>query len=670
MPRNTRKKFHRFLARRRQRLHQPKPWVWLVLRLSARPKAIAFALWPPLAVAAAYGLMRVGHLFTSLYPAAHMAAFAILFVWFFAALRGAVGYWSRWGHVRYAVLFFALAGFGSCWGLGLPAAGIKAWVTPPAYARLPSEPLKASLWTKNTSVLAGSLLHVSQTEPSGAAGVVFMGKEKTLGQDGDEESTVSFAVPEVGFRQSATLFLRRGLRRLGFWPLTILPDDPPRISFTEEPEITARKTVRLAFDASDDYGVETVFVRITPSPAASASAPGGGNAPVDVVLARPGVKAMRSAGYADLTALPWAGFSVALQLVAVDGAGHQNFSAIKTMMLPARVFHNPFARTLIEERQKLSGAPDASARDEAANVMAGIARQQGIYRGDTVVLVALRAAAVRLVLGADQETIAAVRDVMWKTALRLEEGAIGLARSDLAAAERDLSAAIARQTRKEELSPYFLRMKQAMDAYFAVLEAEKAKQPPSLQEMNWPLATDKEVLAPEDLQNRLDEIGPLLDSGLCEKALERLGALQALIENLRTTPPELTPTQYKLVEQTSALRALVRGQKKTMIEAEALLSQEKKTSKGREAWHSGLAHLLAQQQILFAALQEIAQKIELPSRLEAKAGEKAMNEAIEAIQGKDILAAQQKQAEALALMENSLLTLSETMRQSLTAKAP
>lgn len=669
MPRNSHKKFGRFLERRRQRLHQPKPWVWLVLRLSAHPKELLRALWPPFAALLLYAFLREAEFFTPLYAEAHEIALAVWFVWLFAATRGAVGYWSRWGHLRFAVVLAALIGFSSCWGLGLKSGEIKAWVTPPVYAHLPSEPLASSRWASKPRILAGSVIHVSQPGAAPAARAVFAGQEETLGGEGDEEATVSFAVPEVASSETLPLLLRRGLHRIGLWRLNVTPDAPPRIAFTEEPQITTRKTVRLAFETSDDYGVEIVTVRVTPSPGAAA-APGVSLLPVDLVLARPGVKEARSAGYADLTSLPWAGFSVTLQLIATDGAGHKSFSAIKSMMLPARAFHNPFARALIEERQKLLGEPDGAARDEAANVMAGIARQQGFYRGDAVVLMSLRAAAVRLVLNQSKDTVPAARDVMWQTAVRLEEGAVGLARGDLAEAERDLSGALMRGADKENVLPFFARTRRAMDEYFAALEADRARQPPSLQEMNWPIATAKEVLTPEDLQNKLAEIEPLIDSGANAAALEKLGKLQILIENLRTTPPELTPAQYKLVEQTSALRALVRGQKKMIADTDALTQQEKKTYKGLQIWNKELAHLLAQQQILLSAMQEIVQKIELPSRLEAKAGERAMGEALAALQTKNVALAQQKQAEALGLMENSLLALSEQMRQSLTAEAP
>jgi len=630
----------------------------------SRPALFGQALAAPAAALVFYGLLRGFSLFTPLDAQLSWGALALFLLWVLSALRGATHYWSRWGHLRFFTALVLLVGFSSCWGLR-DNGTVKAWVTPPAYARSPAVPLDES--GRVTDVLAGSFVHISQPGDAAASIATFGALEETIDGDHADEATVSFAVPQLPQAEKLRLLVRRGWLRLGVWSLRAVPDQAPRIAFTEEPAITTRKTIRFAFDASDDYGVETVSVRVSPS---ASVAPGVSQEAVEVILSHPGVKQARSAGYADLTPLPWAGSSVMVQLIASDGAGHKSFSAAKPLLLPARSFHNPFARALIEERQKLLGQPDPSARDEAANVMAGIARQQGLYHGDTVVLMALRAGAVRLVLSPNEATISALRELIWQTALRLEEGSIGLARANLAAAEQDLSSLLMRAAHKEEIAPYFAEMKEALTAYFTALEDERTRQPPSLQEVDWPLSTPKELLTPEDLQNQLASIEPLLDSGAYADAAQKLDHLQDLFENLRTTPPELTPEQYKLVEQTSSLRALVRGQKKLIEDMDALNQQEHKTYKGHLAWQDNLTHLLTQQQVLLAALTDVAQKIETPSRFDAKAGVKAMSAVVAALQRQDLNVAQQKQAEALGMMENSLLALSERMRQALTAATP
>lgn len=634
-------------------------------RLLSNPLPFLKMVCLPLLVLAVYGFLYAFAFFTPLSPWPHRAALALLAVWILFALRGAVSFWPRWGHVRFALPVFLLVGFGSCWGT-FGESPARAWVVPPAYAQMASVALGAPERAKRIDVVAGSAVHVTQSGDEKPVLARFYGEEKELELDGQGESAVSFVVPEVRSRREVKLVLRRGWHRLAVWRLRLLPDNAPRVSFTQEPEVTVRKTIRLAFDASDDYGVQTVAVRVAPVE----PSPGAVSEPVEVVLATPGVTSARSAGYADLTALPWAGMAVTLQLIAVDGAGHKSFSAPKTMVLPTRQFRNPFARALIEERQKLLGQPDPATRDEAANVMAGIARQQALYRGDPVVMMSLRSGAVRLVLNADSDAVHAIQNLLWQTALRLEEGVIGLARLDIVVAERDLSSALLRHSDKESIAPYLARMEQALTAYFEALEAERARQPPGLQHMDWPLAMTSEMLTPEDLQNKLAAVRSLVEASSPQEARAKLDQLQGLIENLRTTPPELTPDQFKLVQQTSALRSLVRGQRGLLDDSEDLQGSEARSPEGRKKVSDGRARLLSQQQLLLSALREVAGKIEPPSTLEVRAAEKAMTLAITALQQKNIGAAQQLQAEALALMENSLLAITERMRQSLTARAP
>jgi hypothetical protein len=506
------------------------------------------------------------------------------------------------------------------------------------------------------------VVHISWQGTPEVLIVAHNGTEEKLDSSEKEDSTLSLTVPEVLRVTPLKITMRHLWRRVGTWRFEVLPDQPPRISLTEEPDITVRKTLRVAYEASDDYGLESIIAHISPvEPQEGVSAE-----PVEIPVSQPAMKQVRMASYIDLTHLPWAGTSVAVQLIATDGAGHKGWSAPKTLTLPTRKFGNPFARALIEERKKLLHQPDAATRDEAANVMAGIARQQNLYRGDKVVMMALRSGAVRLVLGQSAEAVMPVSALLWQTALRLEEGEIGLARADLAEAQRDLSMALMRGQTQNNILSFWREMEDAMARYLDILEAERARQPPALQELDWPLATAQEMLAPEDLKNKLAGMADLLKSGNTIKAREQLAQLQILIENLRTTPPDLTPEQAFLAQQVSTLRALVRNQKTLNEDMGRLLDDDEATTQSRRG---AAAHALAQQQLLIAALKDVIEQAHL-SLPEAQSAQEAMRSAVLALQKRNLEPAQQKQAEALALLQNALLALSDQMKRSLTAKAP
>ncbi|MFA6280798.1 MAG: DUF4175 family protein [Bdellovibrionales bacterium] len=659
MPRKDRKKFRKFLASRRNRLahlyddlaaHQT--WRGDILR----------ALRVPVLMLAVYGLLWSLGLFSFLYAPLHGVAAALWLIWVVQAVRGALGFWSHRAHLRFFLPIAALIAFGACWG-GVTSPAAKAWVTPPSYAHVPAEQLSGK--GGPVQVLEGSLLQISWQGVPEVLTAHFNGKEEKLDIAEEGAAIKSFVVPMASQKKALQLFLWRGWRRLGLWSLEIKPDEPPQISLTEDPELTVRKSIRFAYEARDDYGVETVSVRLAPTTAQK----GMPTEPIEIPLEQPAAKQIKTASYIDLTSLPWAGLPVTVQLIATDGAGHRAGSLPKVLALPTRTFHNPFARALIEERQKLLGQPDIPLRDEAANIMAGIARQQGLYHGDKVVMMALRAGAVRLVLSPTPETVASLAPLLWQTALRLEEGDMGRARGDLAEAERDLSLALMREPLADEAMMYWLRLQETMTHYFDVLEAERARQPPALQELDWPLATAQEMLYPEDLQNRLGEIGVLLKKGSGSEAREQLARLQKQIENLRTTPPDLTPAQAQLAQQISALRALVRGQKSLNEESAPLLTVHPVLYKEHKALATGVARALAQQQLLLAALREVIGQTTLSTE-ETKAAAEAMRRAAVSLQKKEMKEAGTRQEEALALLQNTLLTLSDQIKRSLAAKAP
>jgi len=661
VPRNTRKKFQKFLSSRRS--HAKK------VRVERSPSSypwfeVLCALLPPALIAVAYGALHYFRLFSLLYPPLHMAAFVALFVWAVLAFRGTKGYWTYKIDAFFGLVVLALLGFGACWG-GFGALPVKAWISAPPYARQASVQLDGPARGKVHQVLEGSLIHISWQSEEKAPTVLFAGREDELEATAGSDFATSLTVPALGRGASYDLLLRRGWHRIGLWSFGVTPDETPKVSMTEEPEITARKTIRFAYKAMDDYGIEQIGVRIAPT----ASSTGLSTEPVEIVLASPSVKELETASYTDLTSLPWAGVPVTIQLVVTDGAGHRGWSEPKILTLPTRAFHNPFARALIEERQKFMAQPDRVIRDETANVMAGIARQQSLYHGDPVVMMALRAGAVRLVLNEDADTVGAVGDTMWKAAVRLEEGVLGQVRLDLANAERDLSFALLREASVEDTRPYLGLVHKAMWKYFDALEAERARQPPALQEMDWPLATASEMLTPEDLQGRLSAIGEQLAAGERGSAQVSLAQLQALIENLRTTPPELTPAQAQIAQHVAALRALVRGQKNLIDEVARVSLDKNSPEKAKKAAKDLLSRTLTQQQLLISALRDITGRQGL-FLAEAKDSETAMQKASAALQQKALAEVHRNQAEALTLLQNCLTTLTEQMRRSMTAKAP
>jgi len=204
----------------------------------------------------------------------------------------------------------------------------------------------------------------------------------------------------------------------------------PRIVMTAPPMIIENKTLLLSYDASDDIGIREIALRMTPRD----FKPGTSIAPVEVVLPAPSAKKISRTDSQNLAIYPWEGKKVTFQIVATNDAGKKTLTNGVDFTLPLRRFFHPVARVLIEERDKLLQNPDsAAAWEEAANIMANIAYQPANYRGDPVVMMALRSGAVRLVLGHDRDAAMSVTEILWQAAVRIEDVFARRASSDVPA---------------------------------------------------------------------------------------------------------------------------------------------------------------------------------------------------------------------------------------------
>ncbi len=237
--------------------------------------------------------------------------------------------------LRYVLLIMLVIGVLSGWGalggrlltainpmlgkLHMSTPALDAWITPPDYTHLPpimiATPAGVRLDGKVIEVPEGSTISAHMAEKDGAAPTLSVNDES---QDFVAEDQKDFEVTQV-ITGGDELTISRGWQKLGSWRIHVVADQPPKIGFVEPPATSERKSVRVSYEASDDYGVTSVSLRVTPRE----SLPGAGNdAPIEMSLAAPDTKDIKRASFEDLTAHSWAGLPVQLQLVASDAAGH------------------------------------------------------------------------------------------------------------------------------------------------------------------------------------------------------------------------------------------------------------------------------------------------------------------------------------------------------------
>ncbi|MDX2028421.1 MAG: DUF4175 family protein [Alphaproteobacteria bacterium] len=413
---------------------------------------------------------------------------------------------------------------------------LDAWITPPEYTGLPPMIIATPAGIRQD----GAIIDV----PEGSVVTSHLAERKSGNMDLAINGQTQPFLPDKhnGFGATETIqtgdmiALRQGGKDIHAWRIRVVPDQPPAVAFTAAPSITTRQAVRLAYEASDDYGVTSVIARISPRD----SKPLAGHEPVDIPLASSNARELKRISFEDLTAHRWAGQPVRLQLVATDAKGHTTESDSIEFTLPERIFFHPVARALVEERKKLMANPgDEILRNEAANIMAGIAHQPLIYRGDPIVLMSLRSGAVRLVLDHDRATAAPVNDLIWQAAVRIEDGMSGIAENNLRTAQRELADALDRQASDDEVHALIDRLHQALMKYLSELSKPTASRPAPLNNTNQASRQQINKLVPQDLGRMLQQIRDLSSSGAADEAREEFLKLQQRLENLRAESSSL-----------------------------------------------------------------------------------------------------------------------------------
>jgi uncharacterized protein (TIGR02302 family) len=406
-------------------------------------------------------------------------------------------------------------GFGR--GTGVPTT-LDVWITPPAYTGLP--PIFAGTVPHDQvlSVPAGSTLLAQAGGLSRAPALAVGGQ------------TTSFAPIEPGtFRIEATLTqgdrlsVLQGRRELAGWPLHVIADQPPTIAFKQPPGRTSRAALRLDYVAKDDYGLEgaTAVIRRADKPELE---------PLELPLPLVGKRReAQGTSYHDLTAYPWSGLPVIIQLKTTDAIGQVGTSETVTMPLPERVFTHPVARAIIEQRKILVQDPDK--RRDVGQSLARIAALPRLYGDDTVVFMALMSARARLALDADDGAIDPVQHLLWDLAIRIEEGEVGLRERDLRAAEQAVRDALARNAPDPEMQKLIDEMQQALDRFLDSMMQQALQNPQRLERI--PRDRNAQMVDRRDLQRMMDKARELARRGQREEAQALLNQLQQMLENMR-----------------------------------------------------------------------------------------------------------------------------------------
>lgn len=430
----------------------------------------------------------------------------------------------------------------------------EAWVDPPDYTGRPP------IYAQGDGVIrapVGSTLVVRASGSSDLPRARYIGDNGQrfltptgLGQKSSEVRTT--------IDSSGVLDWRIGTFRKAF-TVDSTPDAPPMIESLEPPETDKRDRLVLVFDAADDYGVEQVLLQMVEltDGMVETTAFDADTSEVDT-QAGGFTEATARTIKLDLTRHPLAGRKVMARLVAVDGAEQRGVSTPFYTTVPDKIFVEPLAKAIMEQRGLLltgldayTPAPTARADNDATDgtfdtfqtdwrlgraappvqrVAALIDAvtdypDPGLFN-DPVVYIGLRHVGKTLRYARSEAALIGLPDHMWKIAIRAEFGVLGTALQEMQEAQEALREGIARRAPEREVDTLFSRYNQAVDAYMEELRKSATIGEPG-EGGGEPMGSTDEI------QALLDAIEEANRNGDTEGARRALAQLAELIENMQ-----------------------------------------------------------------------------------------------------------------------------------------
>jgi uncharacterized protein (TIGR02302 family) len=415
---------------------------------------------------------------------------------------------------------------------------VDAWVTPPVYTGRAPVLLPG---IRHDAPAPGEIAAIPVPASSElvvrATGVAALELEAHGGVEedaGDLKSEAADGSVERRFRvkSDGSLAVRGLSAGSAVWNFQAVPDRPPVIAHTRDPEVMGRASLSLGYRVEDDYGVvsaEARFQNPQTTVPEGAPAPRSLVEPPNFALTLPQSRTRAGAGQTirDMTEHPWAGTTATLVLAARDEGGNEGTSEPREIRLPGRPFNKPIARALVELRRHL--ALDINARGRVGRALDALLIAPEQFAPEAAVYLGLRTAATRLKIARSDDDLRSFLDYLWEIAILIEDGTLSDVERELRAAQEALRQALEQGASDEEIRRLTEALREAVDRFMQAL-AEQLRRDANVDDR--PLDRNAQMMRPQDLRSMLDRIEKLARSGARDAARRLLDEMQAMLENL------------------------------------------------------------------------------------------------------------------------------------------
>ncbi len=344
------------------------------------------------------------------------------------------------------------------------------------------------------------------------------------------------------------------------WEIVTLPDRKPEIEFVREPDADKRDRLTFAYSVNDDYGIEKLTLRMTllqdddTAPELTRE--------VDIPINGLIRKTDEKAAALNLTKHEWAGKKVSAILIGQDGLGQQGQSDIAYFTVPDKIFIEPLAKAIIENRglimegqKEYAGFPRMTRKEiqampwfdtwepefrmgrahpsiqQAAVLIDAITDVPEKLYEDPVVYLGLRNVVKRMRYARAHTELDGMPEELWNIAIRAEFGVLGTALQEMREAEAALRDGIARRAPQREIDTLFDRYNEAVDRYREELLRE-AIEAGRTDEGGDGGTNPMDGVNLDQIQELLDAIEEANRQGDSEGARRALAQLAELLENM------------------------------------------------------------------------------------------------------------------------------------------
>lgn len=418
---------------------------------------------------------------------------------------------------------------------------MEAWASPPVYTG--ASPIYLTPLSGETISLPEGTeisLRVFDTDAMPTLAQSIAGEEVMFIDQGAKVYDASFVVGASG-----DVRVLLGESVMGDWSFTMIEDAPPTIAFASDITSGVRGGLTFDYTATDDHGVRFADATITLDTEAPPTVKGAIRPslyePIELDLPLPltgDVTNVTETVVEDLSEHPWVGLPVVITIRAHDAAG-QTAEATARMPLPGRIFLHPVARALIEQRRDLAFSPDAAPR--VWDVLEAVMIWPDEIFDDTTGFLAASMAQRRLGYALEDGRLEAelksIVDLLWKAAIRLEDGDLSSAAARLARAQERLEQAIENGATDEEIAQLMQELREAMADYMAELAQEALRDQANGQQQQQQQQGEQQTITQQDLEEMLEALEEAMRNGQQELARQMLQALAEMMNNMQMAQP-------------------------------------------------------------------------------------------------------------------------------------